>query len=479
MPPDERGERYARAALAAVFGVAIAQRVWNLTTIQPLNGFDAPAHMGYVLTILREHRLPHPTEGWSTFHPPLYYLAAGAVWGLLEPLGPSAVLYGIRGLGAAFGLVIALVAHRLVRRLGGSPEVAVVAAALALFVPCIATSATMEGNETFAAGLVALSLPSLLTLQAEPRDVRAALVAGLFAGLAAIAKFTGLAAIVACVVPFVRRDLDRAMVRAMACLGLVFALVAGPLYARNAFLTGSPVPMTRAGGPMHAAERAQMIGLRRILDYVTLHVDNFRRPSVFQQAGLPGSYRNRNPAMASVPGLLYASIWYDPFANRIPIAYHRDGIRSGPVLLALGVVPTLLVMAGFLIAVRRSMARRLRAAEAPLVVLSVAVVTVFLVHTWIAPSTASVKGSYLLPATPAAAVFFAGGVGLVRGRARRAALALSLGAAAAAAFVFTEGTLFWSEPLMAFMWQAWAQRLPGSHIDEAVRWLMSASVTAG
>ena len=256
-------ERRARVALLALFGVALAQRLWNMWAVEPLTGFDAPGHMGYVLTILSDHRLPHPTEGWSTFHPPLYYLVASAVWAVLEPLGPRAVLLGIRALGVGLGLVAALVTHRLVRRLGGSNEVAFVTTALMLFVPCIQISATMEGNEAFAAGIAPLGLPSLLTLQANPRDRRAALLTGIVAGLAAIAKFTGLALIAACAVPFVRRDLDRPMLRAAATLGLAFALVAGPAYLRNVVLVGSPFPMTRVHEPMATAERVQIIRPRR------------------------------------------------------------------------------------------------------------------------------------------------------------------------------------------------------------------------
>jgi 4-amino-4-deoxy-L-arabinose transferase-like glycosyltransferase len=476
---DQRAARRERVALGILFGIALVQRLWNVVTVEPLTGFDAPGHMGYVLTILQEHRLPQPYEGWSTFHPPLYYLVAAGVWRVLEPLGPRAVLFGIRGLGVVFGLVAALVAHRLVRRLGAGRDVAFVATALMLFVPCIQMSATMEGNETFAAGILALGLPSLLTLQGDPRNLRAALMAGLFAGLAAISKFTGLALIAACAVPFLRRDFDAAMVRALLALGFVFALVAGPLYGRNVLAVGTPFPMTRTREPMHTAEQVQIIRPRQVLDYVTLHVDNFRRPSVFHIPRWPGLYRNRNLAMTSVPGLLYASFWYDPFAHRIPVNYHRDGIRSGPTMLALGLVPTLLMLAGLVVAMWRSVAQRLRAAEAPFVALGLAGGAMLVVHTWTAQSTASVKGTYLLQLAPAAAVFFAQGATLLPDRVRTLALALSLAAVGAATFVFTEGALFWSVPPGVGTWLGWARTLPGSHIEDAIRWFYVMGVSAG
>jgi hypothetical protein len=467
--PDEAAERRARIALWLLFGIAVVQRAWNTATVAPLNGFDAPGHMGYALTILREHRLPYPFEGWSTFHPPLYYLVASAVWGVLEPLRPHAVLVGIRSLGVVFGLAAALVTHHLVRRLGAGRDVAFVATALVLFVPCVQISATMEGNEAFAAGLAALGLPSLLTLQADPRNVRAALVVGAFAGLAAIAKFTGLALVAACAVPFLRLDLDRPMLRALLALGFVFAVIAGPVYGRNVLVAGSPFPITRTREPMHTAEEVQILRPRRVLDYFTVYRGCFLRPSIFQVPRLPGSFRNRNPAMASVPGLLYASYWYDPAAHRIPIWDHRDGVRSGPVMLALGLMPTLLMMAGLACATWRSVSQRLRVAEAPLVMMAFAGTAMMVVHTWTAQSTASVKSQYLLQLAPVAGAFFAQGTMLFRGRARTMALALSLAAAAAAAVVFTEGLIFRSAPPGGTTWLGWARQLPDSHIEEALR----------
>ena len=183
---------------------------------------------------------------------------------------------------------------------------------------------------------------------------------------------------------------------------------------------------------MYTAERVQIIRPRRVLDYFTLHLDNFRRPSVFHLARLPASFRNRNRAMTSVPGLLYASFWYDPFAHRIPIHYHRDGIRSGPAMMALGLVPTLLMLAGLVVATWRSVVTRgsarprrrswrWRSPERAMLVL----------HTWTAQSTASVKGTYLLQLAPVAGVFFAQGVMLLRGRvAHRGARAVARGGGA-------------------------------------------------
>lgn len=455
-----------------LLAIAVAHRAWNAWAVKPLTGYDAPGHMGYVLTIVTEHRLPQPTEGWSTFHPPLYYLVASGVWATLEPFGPRAVLLGIRAVGVVLGFATALVTHRLIRRFGGGRDVALVGMALVLFVPCNQIAATMEGNEAFAAGIAAMGLPALLRLQADPRSVRAAILLGSAAGFAAISKFTGLALLAACIVPFLRTDLDRSMGRALLALGVVFMCLAGPVYARNILIAGSPFPMTRGREPMHTAERVQIIRPRRLHDYFSVGIGNVLRPSVFHLPGRQPLFRNKNPAMTSVPGLLYASLWWDPFAHRIDLRYHRDGIRSGPRLVLLGLVPTLLMLAGFVLATFRALAGRLRAPEAPLVAMALAGMAMLLLHTWVAPSTASVKASYLLQVAPVAGVFFSLGVGLLGPRLRAVALAVSLAAAVVAAFVFTEGVLFHSTVPGVDIWTRWSRQLPRAHIEQAMKWLL-------
>ena len=77
-----------RSAPFALLLAASAHWAWNASALEPLCcGYDAPGHAGYVYTVAVEHRLPDPLEGWSTFHPPLYYLADAVVWKATSWLG--------------------------------------------------------------------------------------------------------------------------------------------------------------------------------------------------------------------------------------------------------------------------------------------------------------------------------------------------------------------------------------------------------
>jgi len=72
-----------------------------------------------------------------------------------------------------------------------------------------------------------------------------------------------------------------------------------------------------------------------------------RRPSVQQVAGKPEpSPTATRPCRASVC-LAYAGLWYDPFAQRVPIAHHADGNGGARARSGLGLAPTALALAGW------------------------------------------------------------------------------------------------------------------------------------
>ncbi len=465
----------ARLAWIALFSGAAVQYAWNAWNVTPLTGYDAAAHAAYALSIREDGGLPNPYDTFSSFHPPLYYALAAALWALLEPLGPRWVVAGLRAPGALALLAAGAVSARVVLRLGSPWPVAWVATALVLFVPCIQLAGAMVGNEALAAGLSALAIPPLLALQRNPRDARAALWTGGLAGLALAAKYSGGFVAVACAVPFLRRDFDRRMLRSLGALLALGALVAGPVYARNAILTGTPVPVVRQVEPMKSAEDANVLRPRRVVDYLWLDPRALLRPSIHHVAGSPPPPPpRRNPAMTNVWGLAYASAWYDAQGHRIPLAYHRDGVAAGPLLALLGIAPTGVLLLGFLLALSEAARRRLRSPDAPLVVASLIGLAAFVAFTAFAQSTVSVKASYLIPLAPAAAAFFARGAGRLRGVLRRATLALGAAAALAAALVFSSGLWFPPQPpeWMGARWLLLGEVLPHSHITEATRRLV-------
>jgi len=320
-PPTAGASAASGIALTLLMLVAATQYAWNAVGIPALAGYDAGPH-------------PDLYSGTQTFHPPLYYLLGSRVWSLLEPAGPDAISAGLRAMGGIAALLAGVVSWFLVCGRASWP-VAWVATALVLFVPVGQMSAAMVGNESLAAGLAALALPSILALQRNPRRVGHAALAGLFAGLAFATKFSGFFVVAACAVPFLRRDFDRRMLRALAVGLAVGAIIAGPVYTRNWWISGSPFPFTRLEEPVKSLEAGNILRPRRVSDYLWVDPACLLRPSIHHVAGGSLAARRRNPDMTNVWGLAYASIWYDAQGHRIPLEFHRDGVYSGPLLTLL------------------------------------------------------------------------------------------------------------------------------------------------
>lgn len=455
---------------AAVAIAAAGLYAWNAWTVPPLTGYDAGGHAGYVLTILDEGRLPRPAEGWSTFHPPLYYLLAAGVWPLLEPLGPRALVAGLRGIGALAWLGAIAVAAWGARRAGASPVAAAVVAGLVAAVPCAQLAATMIGNEALAAGLGALALPPLLVLQRDPGRARAAFGAALFCGLAAATKYSGLCVAAACAVPFLRPGLDVRRRRALAVGLATGAAIAGPVYLRNVLLAGTPFPTTAGVAAVRTTEDRDVLRPRRAADYLWLDPATLVRPSIHHVPGAAPPPPRRNPAMTNVWGLAYASAWYDAFGHRIPVAYHRDGVIAGPLLAGLGLVPTAVMLLGLAGAAREAVRSRGRSPDAPLVAIWGLGLGAFVAFTWRTPALASSKASYLLPLAVPGALLYARALRGFGPRLRGVVLAASATAAVAAAAVFVQG--LWFPPVdaaeAAQRWRWVAAALPDAHIGEAV-----------
>jgi hypothetical protein len=463
--------RSERLALAALLLAAALQYAWNAFTVAPLAEYDGGGHAAYILTIVDEGRIPHPLEGWSTFHPPLYYLLAAGVWRLCEPFGPRVLMAALRGISALAMLGSGLLSYVAVRRLGASAGIALATTALVLFVPVVQMAAVMIGNEPLAAFFAAATLFCLVELQDDPRQLRLAALAGLLGGLGLATKYTAIGVAAICIVPFLRRDFDRHMARSLAACALVGLAVALPVYLRNLEVTGMVTPMTRDVEPMRGVEASYVLHPRALADYLWVPPACLLRPSIVHlpEDAPPGTVWN--DAMQSVWGLTYATFWYDAFGHRVPLRFHREGVWAGPVLTLLGLVPTGLMLYGWALATRDLIRSAGRSRVTPLAIFAWLAGFGFVAITWYAPATVAVKGSYLLPALLPAAVFFACALRWLPARVRTAGTLLAIVPAAAAAVVFTTGLVFPPDqsPRHIVGWETLGRYVPGGRIEAAAR----------
>lgn len=454
---DRRSAATWPAAWAAAIAVVVGVRVWNALAGPVLHGYDAWAHVAYVLFLDTFHALPRADQGWSFFHPPLYYLVGLA----LAQSGSADVL--ARGLAlwssAASAGAAACTALAVRAAVGRGEDAVARAAPLVAFVavgllPVHVYTSPMPGNETTAA-FFATATVALYAATARRTERRLALDAaiGALGALALLSKFNGALALGTVFVVALARALRapvraaavRDFARSAATVGVVAVVVAGPWYARNLAAYGTPFQTSHAVPEVAAQERTQPPGERGLRDFVAL-------PG--PAALLADSRFDAPHVVHSVWGTLYLNLWFDTFrGGQFPKLVRDDGpwrerpIHVPTIAMALvGAGPSALVIAGAFAAARCALRDRDAVLDACALVLVAAGLAAFAVFAVRVPTFAAVKASYLLNLSLAWGWLTVRGLGLVRARlgpwAARAALAWVACAGAASAAVFTSGLLF-------------------------------------
>jgi hypothetical protein len=404
------------AAFAAL-ATALAGRGLAAAGCPPLYDFDAAGH-ALAAFALFEGRLPDPRE-WGGFHPPVAYAAAAALWHALPPWIPVHVQ--MRGLSIVSGALALWCVHRQLRRLVPAADAAVATATLASS-SGFAVSAGMMGNELPCALLATLALARLVDLKPQAGVLHAA-ATGALAGLAALAKTTGLGVVPVAALAYVLalRATPRRALACAAVLAVVAASCIAPHAVRLARLSGSSLALV-SGAAASAETRALMAtqppGERRLLHYVAIPAATFVHPDADEPSLLD-----------SVTGLLHAQLWADPFGYL--------WLREGSGALALrrtlalgGLLPTALAIAGAWRIVRR---RELRARCAMPLAFGVLLLASLLAYAWLLPVFSAVKASYLLPALLPAGLALSVGLAACAGWTRIAARAGLLALAGLAA----------------------------------------------
>lgn len=434
-------------AWAAVITAAVGVRLWNALYGPILWGYDAWGHVAYVLFLDVYRGLPWADQGWSYFHPPLHY----AIGWVLAQVGSSEFLIrGLALLGSAASLATAALAALVAARAWPARRDAVfIAFASIACLPVHLYVSPMPGNKLTEVVLSSAAVAVFVAAGGPRRgSVRADLAVGGLLGLSLLTAFSGLLALLAIGAALLaeswRRhrkagtgpagDRRNPAARAGLVVGVALALCA-PWYARNVAEFGAPFQKSSDFALVARAESRQPPGERGWSDFTTFPPRLFVAPAV-----------RTEPLLRSVWGTAYAGTWADLYREtaiaRSPAA-HRNDLDWSARMTWVGVLPTLLVLAGAGALGRDVLRGRGGAAGTTVLLLAAGNVAAFGLHAVWTPTWAAAKASYLLGGSLAFGIFAARGALLLRALWPRgggpAALAVVAASGLAAAAVAVEG----------------------------------------
>lgn len=395
-------------ALLIVMALAtVALVANNSASLARTDGFDAKSHLDYVQFLLEHGRVPWPEEGWTFYHPPLYY-ALGA--GLLASAGLDTLHVKALPVLRSYGVVIAVAQLFFVLRClalifpdhPGRRRAALVVAAV---LPMQLALLQFPTNEVLASALAALAIWLTLRWLNEPRcGAWSAAGIGACLGAAMLAKFSTITVVTLCAVAMVWRLIEarRGWGRGLCVLAALTAsglAVCGWRFVGVARRWG--LPFVSNWDPRISTDWWQDPG------YQTLHY--------FTGAGRALFSPYFSGAARLVDGL-YATLWGDGLlSGRADLwsapPWNFDGLAAG-YLLAL--LPTLALLAGAVAAALRLL-RRPSAMWLLLVGLLASVVPMLVYLTLRIPAYSMAKAFYALAAILPLAALIAWGIDLLAG----------------------------------------------------------------
>jgi 4-amino-4-deoxy-L-arabinose transferase-like glycosyltransferase len=221
------------AAVLAVWMVFLLLfRLHNSLAFNPYWGYDGGGHVDYLLSLVRDGRMPSIDGNYIAWHEPLYYLAYAAAAKLVILVAPALPLLKFFGvLQALLSVVVSLLAWRMASLLTSNRWTALAVAMLFSLLPPMNQASTFLTNELLNIFFILLlSHCFIRRFASERRPVLADfLLLGAVAGLALVTKVTAVIPVVVIFVLLIataalRRD-RRFWRGALAALALAFVIV--------------------------------------------------------------------------------------------------------------------------------------------------------------------------------------------------------------------------------------------------------------
>ncbi len=263
------------ACLAAALLILNLHNWWQFPVTR---GFDARAHIEFLVYLRENWRLPAPHTGWELHQPPLYYL--------LNFLWPDLKLVQLAGLGYWLGLGVLL--WYWLQKLGFSRFWAGWGTVLAWSLPVVLYSNISISNE-FLSGLTIMAFLGFYSLKIGPETPKAIPMKfqaylGLLLGLALLSKATALVVVLAMILERLlasRGSLKKIWTQIGGVL-LVAGLVAGWFYARNLWnyqkLVVSPldfIPLSSFAQPIVPRDFVFLTNIKPFLSGDLLYAQNY------------------------------------------------------------------------------------------------------------------------------------------------------------------------------------------------------------
>lgn len=394
----------ATLALAVLAAIAIH----NASSYPIYGGYDEAEHQAYADLLIHHGGIPGPETHGEYYTPPGFYAVAGLGTLIAEHLGAAEPWKVGRGLNVLWVLGTAILVLLIARLLFPlRPAVQLAALGFFAFLPVVVKTAAMFHPEPLSLFLstAALYLAARMLVRRSFRPWPAVLL-GVTLGAGQLVRAFTLWTFAAVILSLVAAALAgyaprRALLVTIAVVVAATAAVAGPWYIRQTIEYSTPVAF-------NLKEPEKPIWERRPLSFYTA----LGLPALFSDPIRPNFVNDALPTV-------YSEIWGDYFGDYAwgaPTPPSPDAQRQLTMQNTLGLLPTALALAGWVVLLARSLRRRALATEPARLLLALLPLLgllgfLYFTVSYPVPDGDVLKATYMLTTAPGWALAFGFAVG--------------------------------------------------------------------
>jgi hypothetical protein len=352
------------------FMVAVVLRVLLWWANPATNAFDD--HFEPILLIMRSGKIPAKDACWQCYHPPVFYLISAAIGRVAVAFRAdfSQLLKVLQFIPCLYGILTVGVVHLILRKLPLTEFSRFLAFGVVCVLPRHVYMSAMHSNDTISYLFVALSIYLLLIAMGKGLSPWILLATSAVVAMTIFTKYTAFALLPAILVVFVQLFHGRLLASRRRVVVSAMMVLLVPLVLLGAYLRSNT---TRYGTPLPWNVDQLDPSKTQPRDDEPMNYFSFKPwETVAGPIIAPGK-------MHSFWTLLYTGLWFD---NEPRFLLHMDSNRpwwkhyyawlrgeepypgdnpsvsrltgfSGAGLVALGLVPLLLVVVGFVVCCRR------------------------------------------------------------------------------------------------------------------------------
>lgn len=206
----------------------------NISLYPAEKGFDATGHIQYVQIIKNEKRLPLANEGWSTYHPPLYYTLSS----LLPGIKP------VQFMNFFTWLIFILLVYFFIVKHYKNKFFGLLGSLLAGSLPVFLYVTPMVSNEFFSGLMMSAVIIYYLIyfLNKKEKSNKESVFLGILLGLSLLSKSTAIVLLAAIFLDILIENKSRIkkILPVLSKILIIALLVSGWFYIKTAILFGSP-----------------------------------------------------------------------------------------------------------------------------------------------------------------------------------------------------------------------------------------------